>query len=138
MPAWHASPSPGVSTSTRRSAFAHLTSRHGFPAMISGDHTILNSGSATGQDVFPFKTSISMLMLSSPLRAAHPLIRGLQVASHGFQCQTVQNSKRGIDHDGGATLDIPALVDPSRCSHFAEPRDGHAAKFWAVSALDHS
>jgi hypothetical protein len=41
--------------------------------MISGDHTILNSGSAIGQDVFPFKTSISMLIGSSPLRLAHSL-----------------------------------------------------------------
>src|SRR5882757_8133936 len=100
--------------------------------MISGDHTILNSGSAVGQDVFPFKTSISMLILSSPLRAAHPLIRGLRVASHGFQCQTVQNSTRGIDHDGGATLTLPALVDFSRCGDSAQPRHGHAAKFWPV------
>src|ERR1700733_3176638 len=115
MPTWHASPSSGVSTSTRRSGFAHLTSRHGFPAMTSGDQTISNSGFAVGQDVFPFKTSISMLILSLPLRTAHPLIRGLQVASHRFQCQTAQNSTRGIDHDGGATLTLPALVDFSRC-----------------------
>src|SRR4051812_25863000 len=138
MPTWHASPSAGVSTSTRRLAFAHLMWRHGLSAMTSGDHTILNSGSAVGQDVFPFKTSIAMLMPSLPLRAAHPLIRSLRVASHRFQCQTVQNSTRGFDHDGSAALYVPALVDFSRCGRSAQPRDGHAAKFWSVSALDPS
>src|SRR5437870_5645027 len=41
--------------------------------MISGDHTILNSGSATGHDVFPFKTSISKLisLTSAPGAVLH-------------------------------------------------------------------
>ena len=40
--------------------------------VVSGDHTILNNGSAIGHDVFPFKTSISMLICLTSARSASP------------------------------------------------------------------
>src|SRR3954468_5677138 len=106
-------------------------------AMYAGDHTMLNSGSTAGHDVFPFKTSISILICLSPLRPAHLLHTRdadgkLELPGPGSKIPGL----RGITHDRRAALILPALVDFGRSGRPAQPRNGHAAKLWAVSALD--